>query len=65
EIVQQFADLLQVITQAAFDQSIDEDESERIRKVWEDLKRYTEGFVRCCENGEFEKMLTREKGIKN
>lgn len=61
EIVQQFADLLQVITQAAFDQSIDEDESERIRTVWEDLKRYTEGFVRCCEDGEFEKMLTSEK----
>ncbi len=61
EIVQQFADLLQVITQAAFDQSISEDESERIRKVWEDLKRYTEGFVRCCEDGDFEKMLTREK----
>ncbi len=61
EIVQQFADLLQVITRAAFDQSISEDESERIRKVWEDLKRYTEGFVRCCEDGDFEKMLTREK----
>jgi len=61
EIVQQFADLLQVITQAALDQTIDEDESERIRRVWEDLKRYTEGFVRCCEDGDFEKMLTREK----
>lgn len=61
EIVQQFADLLQVITQAALDQSINEDESERIRAVWEDLKRYTEGFVRCCEDGDFEKMLTREK----
>ena len=61
EIVQQFADLLQVITQAALDQSIDEDESERIRLVWEDLKRYTEGFVRCCEDGDFAKMLTRIK----
>lgn len=61
EIVQQFADLLQVITHAALDQSISEDESERIRNVWEDLKRYTEGFVRCCEDGEFEEMLTRQK----
>ena len=61
EIVQQFADLLLVITQAALDQSIDEDESERIREVWEELKRYTEGFVRCCEDGDFDKMLTRKK----
>jgi hypothetical protein len=21
--------------------------------VWDDLKRYTEGFVRCCEEGDF------------
>lgn len=61
EIVQQFADLLLEITEAALDQSITEDESERIRKRWEELKRFTEGFVRCCEDGNFDQMLTREK----
>jgi len=61
EIVQQFADLLQEITVAALDRTITEEESERIRKVWEELKRYTEGFVRCCEDGHFEEMLTKEQ----
>lgn len=61
EIVQQFADLLQEITVAALDRTITEEESERIRKVWEELKRYTEGFVRCCEDGHFEEILAQEK----
>jgi hypothetical protein len=61
EIVQQFAELLREITMAALDQSIAEEESERIRKRWEELKRYTEGFVRCCEDGNFDKMLSKEK----
>jgi hypothetical protein len=21
--------------------------------VWDELKRYTEGFVKCCEEGDF------------
>ena len=53
EIVQQFAGLLQVITQAALDHRITSDESEDIREVWDTLKCYTEGFVRCFEEGDF------------
>lgn len=54
EIVQQFADLLSTISKAAVDNSITDDESEEIRAVWEHLKGFTEGFIRCCEEGDFE-----------
>ena len=54
EIVNQFAGLLAEVTQAAIDNSISPDESARIRKIWDELKMYTEGFVRCCEEGDFE-----------
>lgn len=53
EIVQQFADLLAIITQAALDNTITDDEAEDIRRCWDDLKAYTEGFVTCCEEGDF------------
>jgi hypothetical protein len=53
EIVQQFANLLASISQAAQDNSICEREAADIRHVWNELKRYTEGFVRCCEEGDF------------
>lgn len=53
EIVQQFADLLGAISQAAADRAISEPEAEKIRHVWDELKRHTEGFVRCCELGDF------------
>lgn len=53
EIVQQFADLLAVISQAALDKVITIEESADIREVWERLKCYTEGFVQCCEEGDF------------
>jgi hypothetical protein len=56
EIVAQFSLLLSRISQAAFDDSIDEDESEVIRQQWDKLKCYAEGFVRCCEEGDFKKM---------
>ena len=63
EIVQQFAGLLSTISKAAVDNSITDDESEEIRSVWEHLKGFTEGFVRCCEEGDFEKMAVEaEKG---
>ena len=54
EIVQQFADLLSIITKAALDNSITADESAQIRRCWDELKSYTEGFVQCCEEGDFE-----------
>lgn len=53
EIVQQFANLLASISQAALDNSICDREASEIRHVWDELKRYTEGFVRCCEEGDF------------
>jgi hypothetical protein len=61
EIIQQFADLLQSITAAASDQSISSEESDKIRIQWDELKAYTEGFVRCCEEGDFEKLKKSTK----
>lgn len=56
QIVQEFADMLAVIASAALDNSITQAEAERIRSRWEDLKKVTEGFVRCCEDGDFAPM---------
>lgn len=53
EIVQQFANLLASISQSALDNSISQEEAASIRHVWDELKRFTEGFVRCCEEGDF------------
>ena len=53
EIVQQFADLLTAISQAASDSRINTKEADDIRVVWDGLKRFTEGFVRLCEKGDF------------
>jgi hypothetical protein len=59
EIVQEFADLLAVVAAAAADNQITQKESEQIRARWEELKSVTEGFVACCEEGNFR--LLREK----
>ena len=56
EIVSQFSHLLTQISAAALDNSITSDESDEIRRVWDQPKGYTEGFVRCCEEGDFEIM---------
>lgn len=53
QIVQEFADMLAVIAGAALDNSITPKEAEKIRARWEDLKSVTEGFVCCCEEGDF------------
>lgn len=53
EIVQEFADLLAVVAAAAADNQITQQESELIRARWEKLKAVTEGFVACCEEGNF------------
>jgi hypothetical protein len=53
QIVQEFADLLAVIATAATDNEITKPESKTIRARWEELKSVTEGFVRCCEEGNF------------
>lgn len=54
QIVQEFADLLHVIANAAHDNQITSDEAKQIRGRWEDLKSVTEGFVAACEQGNFE-----------
>lgn len=53
EIVQEFADLLAVVAAAAADNQITPQESKQIRARWEELKSVTEGFVACCEEGNF------------
>ena len=53
QIVQEFADLLAVIATAAADNQITPGESKQIRARWEELKTVTEGFVACCEAGDF------------
>ena len=53
EIVQEFADLLAVIATAALDNQITTKEAASIRDRWEELKSVTEGFVACCEEGNF------------
>lgn len=53
QIVQEFADLLAVIASAAADNTITKTESKEIRARWEELKSVTEGFVHCCEEGNF------------
>jgi len=52
-IVQEFADMLAVIARAATDNTITKQEAKDIRGRWEELKSVTEGFVRCCEAGNF------------
>ncbi len=53
EIVQEFADLLSVIAIAAADNQVTPKEAKQIRARWEELKSVTEGFVACCEEGNF------------
>lgn len=53
DIVQEFADMLQVIALAAGDQTITPEEARKIRGRWENLKSVTEGFVRSAEQGNF------------
>jgi hypothetical protein len=53
QIVQEFADLLAVIAKAANDNQVTPAEARDIRGRWEELKCVTEGFVQCCEQGNF------------
>jgi hypothetical protein len=55
EILQQFADLLAAITESAGDHRITAKETKEIRRHWDELKSFTEGFVRACEDGDFDK----------
>ena len=59
-LVQEFADLLSVVALAATDNHITPPEARTIRARWEELKSVTEGFVHCCENGNFTPMNPTE-----
>jgi hypothetical protein len=59
EILQEFADMLSAIAVAAGDNQITKQEAKSIRARWEELKQVTEGFVQCCEEGNFSPL--REK----
>jgi hypothetical protein len=61
QVVQEFADLLAVVAKAAADNHINQAEAAAIRAKWEQLKSATEGFVRCCEQGNFGR-LKLERG---
>ncbi len=63
EIVQEFADLLAVIATAAADNQITRKESASIRDRWEELKSVTEGFVACCEKGNFAALKEKSAGL--
>ena len=54
EMIGRFADLLTTISDAAEDRSISSEEASGIRQIWNQLKSYTEGFVKCCEEGDFD-----------
>ena len=53
DIVQDFADMLATIAQAASDNTITKAEAKSIRRRWEDLKSVTERFVAAAESGNF------------
>jgi transcriptional regulator with XRE-family HTH domain len=59
ELIAQFSGLLSQISTAAVDHSITKDEAKEIREIWDKLKSYAEGFVRCCEKGDFEQMVNK------
>ena len=63
EIVQEFADLLAVIASAAADNEISAAEAKKIRARWEELKSVTEGFVTCCERGNFSPLKDKSPQI--
>ena len=58
-VVKQFADLLSTVAEAASDSRISQREAANIRKEWEKLQRVAEGYVTCCEEGNF-KQLNRD-----
>ena len=38
-------------------------EAEQIRARWEELKSVTEGFVACCEEGNFAPLKAKDPGL--
>ena len=56
EIISQFSQMLSMISLAALDNTITTKEASEIRDSWDRLKSYAEGFVRCCEEGDFDQL---------
>lgn len=56
EIISQFSDLLNEISDASDDHSVTKQEADKIRVYWDKLKSYAEAFVIACEKGEFKTM---------
>ena len=56
QVVKQFADLLSTVAGAASDSKIGTSEANNIRQEWEKLKRIAEGYVKCCEAGNFKRL---------
>ena len=53
-LTKEFADVLSEVTTAlSNDKWIDENEAQKIRKEWEELKSLAEGFVVACERGAY------------
>jgi hypothetical protein len=65
EVIQEFADLLAVVAAAVADNRITREESKDIRARWEELKTATEGFVQCCEQGNFDALRDNQAGLKH
>ncbi|MGB0582316.1 MAG: phage regulatory CII family protein [Limisphaerales bacterium] len=64
QILQDFANLLSVVAHAASDNHISKDEARRIRAEWEALKSVAEGFVNCCEEGNFRGVAEGAKRVE-
>jgi hypothetical protein len=55
KLVSEFSDLLQVVSASYSDDGeICAEDSQRIRREWEDLKSAGESFLRACEEGNFD-----------
>ena len=55
KLVSEFSDLLQVVSASySEDGEICSEDSQRIRREWEDLKSAGESFLRACEEGNFD-----------
>src|SRR3974390_3395443 len=65
EIVQEFADLLAGVAAAAAETQITGEEARQIRARWEELKSVTEGFVACCEEGNFRPLKEKSSGLSS
>ena len=54
-ILREFSGMLEAMSESIEnDGMIDEQESKRIRKEWEELKALTESFVNACEKGTYD-----------